>query len=107
MERRADRRTIDEIVRRALEEDLPDITSESIFEPADRGSARFMAKDGGVIAGLAFAEATLRAIEPGAVFECNVDDGDAVEPGAVIAEASASVIALLSAERTALNLLQP
>jgi nicotinate-nucleotide pyrophosphorylase (carboxylating) len=99
-------RDIDEIVRRALDEDLPDITSQSIFEPAERGSARFIAKDRGVIAGLAFAEATLRTIEPGAAFQRNLADGDAVEPGTVIAEASASVIALLSTERTALNLLQ-
>ena len=99
-------RAIDEIVRRALDEDLPDITSESIFDPADRGSARFVAKERGIIAGLAFAQATLRALEPDAAFERDVDDGDAVEPGAVIAQASASVIALLSAERTALNLLQ-
>src|SRR5881296_2132149 len=97
---------IDAIVRRALDEDLPDITSESIFDRGDRGRARFIVKEQGVIAGLGFAEATFRAIEPEAEFERRADDGDAVEPGAVVAEASASVIALLSGERTALNLLQ-
>jgi len=99
-------REIEIIVRRALEEDLPDITSESIFDRGDRGSARFVVKEPGVIAGLAFAEATLTTIEADASFAASVRDGDAVEPGAIIAEASASVIALLSAERTALNLLQ-
>src|SRR5436309_8206957 len=101
-----DQREIDAVVRRALEEDLPDITSESIFEPGDRGHARFLVKEAGIIAGLAFAEATFKAIEPDATFERRADDGDAVEPGTVVAEASASVIALLSGERTALNLLQ-
>jgi nicotinate-nucleotide pyrophosphorylase (carboxylating) len=99
-------REIDAIVRRALDEDLPDITSESIFEPGDRGSARFVVKEAGVIAGLALAEATFKAIEADATFERRVSDGDTVQPGDVIAEASASVIALLSGERTALNLMQ-
>ena len=99
-------RVIAEIVRRALDEDLPDITSESIFERGERGSARFVLKEPGVIAGLAFAEATFKAIEADATFEKRVNDGDAAEPGTVFAEASASVIALLSGERTALNLLQ-
>jgi nicotinate-nucleotide pyrophosphorylase (carboxylating) len=101
-----DPRQIAETVRRALDEDLPDITSESIFDPGDRGSARFLVKERGVVAGLAFAEATFRAIEADATFDKRANDGDAVEPGDIIAEASASVIALLSGERTALNLLQ-
>ena len=99
-------REIAEVVRRALDEDLPDITSESIFEPADRGRARFLVKAPGVLAGLAFAEATFKAIEPEATFEKKASDGDTVAPGDVVAEASASVIALLAGERTALNLMQ-
>ena len=101
-----DQPEISEIVRRALAEDLPDITSESIFDRGDRGQARFVVKERGVIAGLAFGEATFRAIEADAAFERKANDGDAVEPGDVVAEASASVIALLSGERTALNLMQ-
>ena len=99
-------REIEVIVRRALDEDLPDITSESIFDPAERGRARYVVKEAGIIAGLDFAEATFKALEADATFERRAADGDAVEPGAVVAEASASVIALLSGERTALNLMQ-
>src|SRR6185436_5931261 len=40
---------IDDIVRRALDEDLPDITSETIFEPGERGRAGFLVKEAGVI----------------------------------------------------------
>jgi len=97
---------IGQIVRRALDEDLPDITSESIFERGERGHARFIAKEAGIIAGLTFAEATFKAVEADATFERRAADGEAVEPGAIVAEASASVIALLSGERTALNLMQ-
>ena len=101
-----DQPEISEIVRRALDEDLPDITSESIFDRHERGHARFVVKERGIIAGLALAEATFSTIEADAAFERKVADGDAVEPGDVVAEASASVIALLSGERTALNLMQ-
>lgn len=101
-----DQRDIDAIVRRALDEDLPDITSQAIFAPVDRGRARFLVKAEGVIAGLAFAQATFRALEPAAEFTVHVRDGDRVQPGAMAAEVAASVITLLSSERTALNLLQ-
>jgi nicotinate-nucleotide pyrophosphorylase (carboxylating) len=101
-----DRADIDTIVRRALAEDLPDITSESIFDPAERGRGRFLAKAAGVVAGLPFAERTFAALEPASSFAAVKADGDAVEPGDLIAEVTASVITLLSGERTALNLLQ-
>ena len=97
---------IDSIVRAALAEDLPDITSESIFDSGERGRARFIVKAAGVLAGLPFAAAAFKAIDPTSSFEATKRDGDAVEPGDVIAEAEGSVIALLSGERTALNLLQ-
>lgn len=101
-----EQRDIDAIVRRALDEDLPDITSEAIFSTSDRGRARFVVKADGVLAGLPFAEATFRAIEPAAEFACRAKDGDRVKPGDVIAEVEAAVVTLLSGERTALNLMQ-
>jgi len=101
-----DKRDIDLIVRRALDEDLPDITSEAIFEPSDRGRARFLVKASGILAGLEFAAATFAAIDPSSSFDVKRKDGDAVEPGDVVAEVEASVIGLLAGERTALNLMQ-
>ena len=101
-----DQRDIDTIVRRALEEDLPDITSEAIFGPGDRGRARFVVKAEGVIAGLPFAEATFRAIEQTSAFAVKAKDGDRVQPGDIVAEVEAAVVTLLSGERTALNLMQ-
>src|SRR5258708_11594426 len=102
-----DQHDIEAIVRRALDEDLPDITSEAIFEPRDRGRARFLVKASGILAGLPFAEATFRAIDPASVFTALRHDGDAVAAGDVVAEVSASGIALLSREPTALHPLQP
>src|SRR3954470_14654257 len=99
-------RDIDAIVRRALDEDLPDVTSEAIFDSGDQGRARFLMKASGVLAGLAFAERTFAAIDPSSSFSAKRKDGDLVVAGDVVAEVSGSVIGLLSGERTALNLLQ-
>jgi nicotinate-nucleotide pyrophosphorylase (carboxylating) len=96
----------DDLIRRAFEEDLPDITSEAIFDRTDRGSARFLVKGDGVIAGLAVVESVFRGLDDTAEVRLKAKDGDRVKPGDVVAEVSASVIALLSGERTALNLMQ-
>ncbi|HEX9982934.1 MAG TPA: carboxylating nicotinate-nucleotide diphosphorylase [Thermoanaerobaculia bacterium] len=96
----------DQILRRAFEEDLPDITSEAIFDPDERGTARFLLKAEGVLAGLPVAEAAFRMLDPSAKFTALAKDGDTVKPGDIVAEVEATVIALLSGERTALNLMQ-
>ena len=96
----------EDIVRRAFAEDLPDITSEAIFEPSDRGTARFLVKTTGVIAGLGVMETVFHLLDSSAAIDLKRGDGDAVGPGDVVAHVSASVIALLSGERTALNLIQ-
>lgn len=94
------------LIRRALEEDLPDITSEAIFPPSQRGRARFIAKAEGVFCGLVFAETTFALLDETSAFRAVVKDGDRVKPRDVLAEVEANVIALLSGERTALNLVQ-
>ncbi len=96
----------DDIVKRAFDEDLPDITSEAIFDAADRGAAKFLVKAEGIIAGLAVIESVFRTLDPTAEVALQRNDGDTVQPGDLVAEVSASVIALLSGERTALNLMQ-
>jgi nicotinate-nucleotide pyrophosphorylase (carboxylating) len=94
------------IIRRALEEDLPDITTDSIFEPEERGRARVTVKAPGVIAGLATVPLTLDELDPEAEVELLATDGDEVTAGTIVATASATVRALLSGERTLLNILQ-
>ncbi|HEV7919751.1 MAG TPA: carboxylating nicotinate-nucleotide diphosphorylase [Thermoanaerobaculia bacterium] len=101
-----DRKDIRLLIQRAFDEDLPDITSEAIFDPADRGTASFLIKASGVLAGLDFAEEVFRMLDPTAELERKANDGDRVEPGMIVATVKASVIALLSGERTALNLMQ-
>lgn len=94
------------LVERALAEDLPDITSAAIFTRKERGSADFLVKENGIIAGLEFAEATFAIADQTALFTAHVADGASVKPGDIVATVTATVIALLSGERTALNFLQ-
>jgi nicotinate-nucleotide pyrophosphorylase (carboxylating) len=96
----------EDIVKRAFAEDLPDITSEAIFDREERGEARFLVKAAGVLAGLAVVEAVFRMLDETAEVTLDGHDGDAVQPGDVVAYVRASVIALLSGERTALNFMQ-
>ena len=99
-------KTFQEIVRRAFAEDLPDITSEAIFAPSDRGAAHFLVKADGIIAGLAIIETVFRELDPSSEVVLHVKDGARVSSGDIVANVRASVIALLSGERTALNLMQ-
>ncbi|HEY1752126.1 MAG TPA: carboxylating nicotinate-nucleotide diphosphorylase [Caulobacteraceae bacterium] len=98
---------IEPIVRAALAEDLGragDITSAACIAADARFAARFASRKRGVIAGLDCARLAVLALDPAAAFEARAADGDQLEPGA-LADVSANARALLSAERTALNLM--
>src|SRR5208337_1665663 len=59
-----------------------------------------------VIAGLPVAREVFRMVVPGASFRALIADGDAVTAGAILAQIDGPARELLTAERTALNLLQ-
>ena len=98
------------IVATALAEDLGvpprDVTSEATI-PADRvDTAELVARAPGVVAGLPVAAAVFAATSAGRTgFEQRVEDGTAVVRGDVLAVVTGPTRALLTAERTALNLL--
>ncbi|HYE46556.1 MAG TPA: carboxylating nicotinate-nucleotide diphosphorylase [Caulobacter sp.] len=99
---------IEPVVRASLAEDLGrggDLTALACIDAQARLSASFGARKAGVIAGLACARLAILAMDPTAHFEALVSDGEEVEPGAILARVEADARALLSAERTALNLL--
>src|SRR6266571_3177232 len=58
-----EQKDLEAIVRRALDEDLPDITSEAIFGPDERGTAQFVARATGIVAGLDVAETVFSTLE--------------------------------------------
>jgi nicotinate-nucleotide pyrophosphorylase (carboxylating) len=96
------------LVRAALEEDLGragDITSNACIGAEARLEAAFVARKGGVVAGLACARLALGELDHTARFQARAADGDAVPAGAVLAVIEGQARAVLSAERVALNLL--
>jgi len=81
---------------------MGDITSDSLLS-GQRCTARIIAKDGGVIAGLEEAGALFRAL--GVTVSPMVSDGDRVEPGTTLATLWGPASAVLLVERTALNIM--
>ena len=72
--------------------------------PKGRFSARVIAKEGGMLAGVKYAKSLAKTEK----FDCKflLKDGDEVNAGDVIAELEGKASVLLSSERTFLNLLQ-
>ena len=98
------------IVRAAVAEDLMggiDVTSTATIPADHRSTATFGARQDGVIAGLPVAAAVIETVcgDAASEFVSKVPDGTRVAAGTTIAEVSAPTRLLLTAERTALNLL--
>jgi nicotinate-nucleotide pyrophosphorylase (carboxylating) len=92
---------------RALAEDVGqgDLTA-GLVDPARRARARVLAREGAVICGAPWAEATLRQIEPDARIEWLVREGERCAADQVVLQVEGSARGLLTVERTALNFLQ-
>lgn len=92
----------------ALEEDagLGDLTSRAIFPARHRSRAVIDAKQPLVVCGLEVAAAVFTRVDPALKVKLLTADGDRVKPGAKVLRVEGSTIALLTAERTALNFLQ-
>ncbi len=99
---------IDSIIENALREDIGsgDVTTDAIFEPGEMCEAHIIAKENGVIAGIEVAKRIFQKLDPQASFAELIKDGNHVEPGDEILRIKATVRAILSGERLALNLLQ-
>jgi nicotinate-nucleotide pyrophosphorylase (carboxylating) len=96
------------VVRAALAEDLGragDVTSQACIPAGARLSAAFASRKEGVVAGLACVRLAIAELDPHAEVRLLVQDGDRVTAGAKLAAVEADARALLSAERTALNLI--
>ena len=99
---------IEDAVRAALNEDLGragDITSQATIPASAMATAVIASRQAGVIAGMAFAQAAFRMMDPHLQFEILVGEGDHVTPSTEVARISGPARALLSGERVALNYL--
>ncbi|HTJ37390.1 MAG TPA: carboxylating nicotinate-nucleotide diphosphorylase [Dactylosporangium sp.] len=100
---------VEEIVHRTLTEDLGpeglDVTSVATIPADQTDEAELVARADGVVAGLWVAVAVFEAVSSGTVAEVRKRDGERVARGDVLATVSGPTRALLTAERSALNLL--
>jgi len=96
------------LVRRALEEDLGragDLTTDAVVPLAARGEARVVARADGRIAGLPAALSAFRLLDPEVEIDLRSADGRDAAGGETLAVVRGPLRPILSAERTALNLL--
>jgi len=97
-----------DIVAMAMREDLGaagDITTETTIASDASATAEFRTRQPGAIAGLDVARYVFEVFDPELEFETRVSDGDRVAAGRVLAVVEGKARSILSAERTALNLL--
>ena len=95
-----------DLIRMALDEDGPDLTSLGTFPPLERSSAYIVAKQRTIVVGLPLVSLVLAVtgMDP-AGWTAEVKDGDVVENGTVILRLSGYTNQLLKAERIILNLM--
>ena len=99
---------VDQVVRRALDEDLafgPDVTTESTVASSARSTGDVVPRSAGVLAGVPVAAAVFDLVGGPAVdVVLHARDGTTAEPGRAVLTVDGPTRALLTAERTALNL---
>jgi nicotinate-nucleotide pyrophosphorylase (carboxylating) len=91
--------------RRALREDLAgygDLTGSAF---TGYGVARVVAREPGVLSGVAALEETARQVDAALAVQVFIDDGERFAAGTALAELRGPLAAILAAERTALNFL--
>jgi nicotinate-nucleotide pyrophosphorylase (carboxylating) len=95
------------VVRGALEEDLsfgPDVTTLATVPPDARASGDVVPRTAGVLAGVPVAAAVFDLVDGDVVVDLLAADGSSAEPGRAVLSVTGPTRALLTAERTALNL---
>ncbi len=99
---------IEPVVRTALLEDIGhggDLTTDAIVPAHTRATGQIVARKPGVIAGIDAARLTFELLDAHAKIDIHVHDGERVQPGEAVATISGSARALLTGERTALNIM--
>jgi nicotinate-nucleotide pyrophosphorylase (carboxylating) len=98
----------DDVVRRALAEDLGragDLTTDAIVPASLEARAALVARESGRIAGLEAALHAFRLLDPSVRIEVRLGDGCDAAADATVARVEGRARSILTAERTALNVL--
>jgi nicotinate-nucleotide pyrophosphorylase (carboxylating) len=99
--------SVDPVIAAALAEDVGDgdATSNSLFAPDEVCEALVLVKESGVVCGLEVAREVFQALDPRAEFEPLLAEGTLVAGRTEVARVRGTARAILTGERTALNLL--
>lgn len=99
---------IDDLIERAFAEDIKtgDVTTNAIIDKNASAKAVWISKDEGIAAGLKIAEKVFKKLDPDLEWQLLADNGESISDGMKIVEISGHTRALLTAERTALNIAQ-
>ena len=99
---------LDALVRGALDEDgaFDDLTTIATVVSERRARGALVARENGVICGVALALDAFRLLDPKVAIRIDVEDGVRTTAGASVLFVNGNARALLSAERVALNFLQ-
>ncbi|WP_042877696.1 carboxylating nicotinate-nucleotide diphosphorylase [Cupriavidus necator] len=100
--------TTDKLIDLWLTEDIGicDLTVQTMIEPAEKGEFYMNAREPMLIAGVDVAARVFARYDPSLQIDVKVADGDKVEKGAILIAVRGSARSVLTAERTALNIMQ-
>ncbi len=103
-----DRRIMQRVIETALAEDVNtgDVTTICTVPPGKRIAGFFLSKGEGVLCGADVVKAVFAYVDKSVAVEFHFRDGVPLKAGDVIADIDGDAAAILTAERTALNLLQ-
>ncbi len=100
---------LDRLIDLALEEDLGaagDVTTAALVPADARGKAELLAKEEMVLAGTQAFSRVFQRVDPEVQVRFTRRDGEALRRGVIVATLSGRLASLLTAERTALNIIQ-
>lgn len=96
------------LVHRSLDEDLGkagDVTSRAIFKKSEKATFTLFAKDNGILCGIKPFISVFQILDRSIKIDTYFNDGDILSKGDIVARVNGNLIAILTGERTALNLL--
>ncbi|MCL2819526.1 MAG: carboxylating nicotinate-nucleotide diphosphorylase [Oscillospiraceae bacterium] len=99
---------LDGFLKTVLDEDIGtgDVTALSCVSESAVSKGAFIAKEPGIISGMSVLTRVFELLDSAVLVTAHKNDGDSVKGGDIIAEISGPSRAILTGERTALNLLQ-
>lgn len=100
--------TTDEIIEKALKEDIGDgdHTTLATIAPGAPGKARLLVKDHGIICGVDVARQIFFKVDPALQIETFFRDGAQIKPGDIVFLVTGARASILQAERVVLNFMQ-